>query len=177
MPTSALILTVAILFGVIASDIGRRAVTTRRLVRPLLIAGGAGAAYLSAFATSGSGLAGELAGAGTGALLGLLAASLMRVEHEKHSGTVFTNAGGGYLAIWIAAAAARLAFIYGSSHWFSADLASWMLTHHITTGALTDGLIMLALGMTVARTLSLAVRSQIAAGNGLGIAHLTGTAR
>jgi len=38
MPTSALILTVAILFGVIASDIGRRAVTTRRLVRPLLIA-------------------------------------------------------------------------------------------------------------------------------------------
>jgi hypothetical protein len=52
-----------------------------------------------------------------------------------------------------------------------------MLTHHITTGALTDGLIMLALGMTVARTLSLAVRSQIAAGNGLGIAHLTGTAR
>ena len=174
MPTSALILTVAILFGVIASDIGRRAVTTRRLVRPLLIAG---AAYLSAFATSGSGLAVELAGAGTGALLGLLAASLMRVEHEKHSGTVFTNAGGGYLAIWIAAAAARLAFIYGSSHWFSADLASWMLTHHITTGALTDGLIMLALGMTVARTLSLAVRSQIAAGNGLGIAHLTGTAR
>jgi hypothetical protein len=101
----------------------------------------------------------------------------MGVEHEKHSGTVFTNAGGGYLAIWVAAAAGRLTFIYGSSHWFSADLGSWMLTHHITTGALTDGLIMLALAMTVARTLSLAVRSQIAAGNGLGLANLAGSGR
>jgi hypothetical protein len=177
MPTSALILTIAILFGVVSADIGRRAITPRRLLRPLLIAAGAGAVYLTAFATSGAGLAVELAGAGAGALLGLLAASLMHVEHDHESKTVFTQAGGGYLAVWIAAAAARLAFIYGSNHWFSADLGRWMLSHHVTTGALTDGLILLALAMTTFRTLSLVVRSRAAANSGVGAASLADAGR
>jgi hypothetical protein len=166
MPTSALILTIAILFGVVSADIGRRAITPRRLLRPLLIAAGAGAVNLTAFATSGA-----------GALLGLLAASLMHVEHDHESKTVFTQAGGGYLAVWIAAAAARLAFIYGSNHWFSADLGRWMLSHHVTTGALTDGLILLALAMTTFRTLSLVVRSRAAANSGVGAASLADAGR
>ena len=169
MPTSALILTVAILFGVFASDMGRRAITTRRLVRPLIIAGVAGATYLAAFATSGAGLAIELAGAGVGAALGLLAASTMRIEHDGDSGTVFSTAGVSYLAIWIAAAAGRLAFIYCSSHWFSSDLGSWMLAHHVSTAALTNGLILLALAMTTARTLSIVVRSRAAASGRVGV--------
>ena len=64
--------------------------------------------------------------------------------------------------IWIAVATARLAFIYGSNHWFSANLGSWMLTHHVTADALTDTLIVMALAMTSARTLSLTVRSRLA---------------
>ena len=47
MPTNAIILTAAILFGVLVSDLGRRAITTHRLIRPLMIAAGAGAVYLS----------------------------------------------------------------------------------------------------------------------------------
>ena len=35
MPTSAIILSAAILLGVLSSDIGRRAITTHRLLRPL----------------------------------------------------------------------------------------------------------------------------------------------
>jgi hypothetical protein len=159
MPTSAIILSAAILIGVLISDLGRRAVTTRRLRRPLLVAGAAGATYLTAFATSGDGLALELAGAGAGALLGLLAASLMRVEHDPGSGGVFTRAGIGYALIWIAVVATRLAFIYGSGHWFSSSLDSWMLAHQITADALTNGLILMALAMTTARTLSLLARS------------------
>ena len=163
MPTSALILTAVILVGVLGSDLGRRAITAHRLIRPLIVAGVAGALYLTAFATSGDGLAIELAGAGTGVLLGLLAASLVRLEHEPATGTTFTRAGIGYALIWIVTATARLAFIYGSSHWFSASLDSWMFSHHITADALTDALIVMALAMTSARTLSLIVRSRLAA--------------
>jgi len=162
MPTSAIILTAAILFGVLCSDLGRRAITTHRLARPLLVAGGAGAVYLTALATSGAGLAIELAGAGIGALLGLLAASRMRIEHDPATGRASTRAGAGYALIWIAVAAARLAFIYGSQHWFSAALDSWMLAHHVSADALTDALIVMALAMTSARTFSLVVRARSA---------------
>ncbi len=93
MPTSALILTAVIIVGVFMSDLGRRTVTRRRLHRPLIIAGIVGATYLAALATSGAGLALELSAAGTGAVLGLLAASFMRVENDPDNGEVFTRAG------------------------------------------------------------------------------------
>jgi hypothetical protein len=160
MPTSALILTAVILAGVFLSDLGRRAVSRRRLHRPLIIAGIAGSMYLTALATSGAGLALELTAAGTGAVLGLLAASFMRVEHDAGNGEVFTWAGIGYACIWIATAAARLAFIYGSQHWFAGSLDSWMLAHHITADVLTDALVLEALAMTTARTISLYARSR-----------------
>jgi hypothetical protein len=160
MPTSALILSAAILAGVFLSDLGVRAVTTKRLIRPLVIAGVAGASYLTAFATSGSGLAIELTGAGVGAILGLLAATLMHVEHDRSRGHAVTRAGYGYALIWVVVVAARLAFIYGSSHWFAGSLGSWMSANHITVDALTDALILMALAMTTARTLSLVARSR-----------------
>ena len=168
MPTSALILTAVILTGVFLSDLGRRAVGGRRLRRPLIIAGIAGSMYLTAFATGGAGLALELAGAGMGAVLGLLAASFMHVEHDAKNGEVFTRAGVGYALIWIATAAARLAFIYGAQHWFSASLDSWMLAHHITPDVLTNALVLEALAMTTARTVSLFVRSRPGAARPLG---------
>jgi len=174
MPASALILTAAILVGVFMSDLGRRAITTHRLLRPLLIAGAAGSIYLAAFATSGAGLALELVGLGAGTMLGLLAAGLMRIEYDPTGGTAFTRAGAGYAVIWLAVAAARLAFIYGSNHWFSASLGSWMHTNQITTAALTDALILMALAMTTARTLSLATRSR-AATNGHRLNSRTGS--
>jgi hypothetical protein len=170
MPTSALILSAVILVGVLASDLGRRAVTRSRLRRPLLIAGIAGSMYLSAFATKGDGLAVELAGAAAGAVLGLIAGSLMRVEHDG-DGQAFTRAGASYVLIWVAVVATRLAFIYGSEHVFSASLGSWMVAHHVTTAALTNGLVLMALAMTVARTLSLIARARL--GESAGLGHAT----
>lgn len=160
MPTSAVILTAVILLGVIISDLGHRAVSAHRLRRPLIIAGIAGSMYLTAFATSGAGLLLELAGLSTGALLGIFAASFMRVERNPHNGQAFTRAGIGYVLVWVAAAATRLAFIYGSQHWFFASLDSWMFSHHITADVLTDALVLEALAMTCARTLSLLIRSR-----------------
>jgi hypothetical protein len=171
MPASALILSAVILVGVLTSDLGRRAVTRSRLRRPLLIAGIAGSMYLSAFATKGDALAVELAGAGAGAVLGLLAGSLMRVEHDG-DGQAFTRAGASYVLIWIAVVGTRLAFIYGSEHVFSASLGSWMVAHHVTTAALTNGLVLMALAMTVARTLSLIARARMGENGRVGHATL-----
>jgi hypothetical protein len=161
MPTSAIIVTAAILVSVLASDLGRRAITTHRLLRPLLISGGVGALYLTGFASSGTGLAIELAGAGTGVALGLLAGGLMRVERDPRDGSMFSRAGGGYALLWIVAAAARLAFIYGSENWFAGSLDSWMVAHQVSADALTNSLVLLALAMAIARTLSLLVRSRV----------------
>jgi hypothetical protein len=86
----------------------------------------------------------------------------MRVEPNKSDGQVITDTGIVYAATWIIVVGARLAFIYGTGHWFSASLDSWMFAHHVTAAALTDALVLMALAMTVARTLSLIVRSRIA---------------
>ena len=152
-----------ILAGVLFSDLGRRAITRSRLVRPLLIAAGAGALFLAAVATSGAGLTIEIAGTATGILLGLFAGSLMRIERSDVDGTVDTRTGAAYAVVWIVVIGARLAFIDGTSHWFNASLASWMHTNQITANALTDALILMALAMTVARTLSLLARARMSA--------------
>ncbi len=163
MPTSAIILSLAILAGVLLSDLGRKTITRHRLRRPLIIAGAAGATYLSALATSGTGLAIEIAGTAVGAILGLGAGALMRVQRDQRDGSILTEAGVGYALVWVIVIGARLAFIYGSGHWFAHPLGSWMHANAVTESALTDALVLMALAMTSARTLSLIVRSRGAA--------------
>ncbi len=59
--------------------------------------------------------------------------------------------------------AARSCFSIGAVHWFNHPLATWMANHQLTSAAITDTLIIMAVAMTLARTrtrtLSLAVRA------------------
>ena len=55
--------------------------------------------------------------------------------------------------------AARSCFSIGAVHWFNHSLATWMGNHQLTGAAITDTLIIMAVAMTLARTLSLAVRA------------------
>jgi hypothetical protein len=70
-----------------------------------------------------------------------------------------TRAGAAYAALWIAVIAARSCFSVGAVHWFNHPLATWMANHQVTTAAVTDTLIIMAVAMTLARTLSLAIRA------------------
>ena len=70
-----------------------------------------------------------------------------------------TRAGAAYAALWIAVIAARSCFSIGAVHWFNHPLATWMANHQVTGAAITDTLIIMAVAMTLARTLSLAVRA------------------
>ena len=115
--------------------------------------------FLEAIATHGTGLGLELAGGATGALLGLAAAGLMSVRREPTTGRPVSSAGAPYAALWITVITVRSLFSIGAEHWFNHSLLTWMASHQVTGAAITDTLIFMAVAMTLARTLSLAVRA------------------
>ncbi len=159
MLTNALIVNGLVLFAVLESDLGpARKLSRFRLLRPLLLSASIVPMFLQAIATQGTGLALEIGGGVAGVLLGLAAASLMTVRREPDTGRLVTRAGVAYAALWIAVIAARSCFSIGAVDWFNHPLATWMANHQVTGAAITDTLIIMALAMTLTRTLSLAVR-------------------
>ena len=160
MLTKALIVNGLVLFAVLEADLGpARKVSRFRLLRPLLLSASIVPMFLEAIATQGAGLALEIAGGVAGILLGLTAAGMMTVRREPATGRLVTRAGAAYAALWIAVIAARSFFSIGAVHWFSHPLATWMANHQVTGAAITDTLIIMAVAMTLARTIGLDFRA------------------
>lgn len=158
--TSALIVNAVVLVAVLEADLGaHRKIGRMRILRPLLLAGAIVPLYLKAFATHGAGLGLELVGAAAGLLAGIAAASLTRVYRSPENDKPVSRTGAAYAALWIGIVGARAAFSYGSVHWFNAPLGHWMGRHDVSVAAITDALILMAVGMLLARTIGLAVRA------------------
>jgi len=152
MPADIWIVNLLILAVVLLTDIGHRKVGWGRLVRPFVVALLIVPLFVKSPQLSGNGLLLEGVLLVLGALLGVVGAfSLMRMSRGE-DGEVFSNAGRGYAAFWVLVIGARLVFSYGAYHWYTSSLGHWMLTNHITTNGLTDGLIFLALAMAVMRS-------------------------
>jgi hypothetical protein len=60
------------------------------------------------------------------------------------------------LAVWILVIGARLLFTYGANHWYSHAIGQWLATNRVTVDALTDALILLAIGLVLARAVRFA---------------------
>ena len=163
MPTDVLIVNIAVLFAVLEADLGRRKISTFRILRPLLLAAGIIPLFIAHPATAGNGEILEIVLAGLGALLGVVAASgLMKVSFDGASQRCVSTAGAAYGAFWVVIIGARLLFTYGANHWYSTQLGHWMVTNGISVDSLTDALIFMAVAMAITRTLRLAVaRTQL----------------
>ena len=163
MPTDVLIVNIAVLFAVLEADLGRRKISTFRILRPLFLAAGIVPLFVAHPATTGNGEILEIALAGLGALLGVVAAGgLMKVGFDDASQQSVSTAGAAYWAFWVVIIGARLLFTYGANHWYQTQLGHWMVTNGVTVDALTDALIFMALAMAVTRTLRLALgRTQV----------------
>jgi hypothetical protein len=167
MLTNALIVNALVLFAVLEADLGpARKITRLRLLRPLVMSASIVPLFLQAIATHGTGLALEIGGGVAGVLLGLTAAGMMSIRRQPETGRLVTRAGAPYAALWVAVVAARSCFSIGAIHWFNHSLATWMTNHQVSGAAITDTLIIMAVAMTLARTLSLAVRASQFHGDG-----------
>jgi hypothetical protein len=154
---SILIVNLAVLLAVLGSDLGTRSIGRFRIARPLLVAFVIIPLFIERPATAGSGEALELALTGLGALLGTVASTrLMRLSYDSARVAVVSQAGAAYALFWCAFIGARLVFTYGANHWYANALVHWMSSNGISTDALTDGLIFMAIAMTVTRTIRLA---------------------
>ncbi|MBY8878931.1 hypothetical protein [Actinacidiphila acidipaludis] len=156
----AMVINATVLFAVLEADVGpHRKINAFRVLRPLLMAAAIVPIYLKAVTTHGTGLGLELTALLAGVATGLGAAALTRVYRSPRTGRPVSAAGFGYAALWIVVVAARSAFSYGSAHWFGPQLGHWMVRHSVTADAITDSLIIMAVAMTLTRTLALAGRA------------------
>jgi hypothetical protein len=175
---SVLIPNLAILATVLLTDYGTRKFSTGRLIRPFITAAVIIPFFFKGLATSGNGLLIEVAGIAVGLLLGVLAASLMRVFTDNATGRPMTTAGLPYALFWVVIVAARLYFAYGSQHVFSQQIGQWLYTSHITVAALTAALIFFSVAMLVGRTGALGARARLASARRTAApARLTATVR
>jgi hypothetical protein len=156
----AMLINVAVLFAVLEADLGpHRKIGAFRILRPLLLAGAIVPLFIKNPATQGAGLGLELTVGLAGILTGLGAVRLTHVYRSPRTGRPVSRTGFGYAALWITVIGARMAFSYGSEHWFSAQLGSWMARNSVTSDAITDALLLMAVAMTLTRTIGLAARA------------------
>ncbi|MCH0562982.1 MULTISPECIES: hypothetical protein [unclassified Streptomyces] len=158
--TQAVIINAAVLIAVLEADLGpHREIGRMRILRPLLTTAGIVPAFVRSPATHGSGLVLEIALAVVGLAVGLLAMNFTTVYRSPRTGKPVSRAGSAYAALWIGVVGARTAFSYGSVHWFGPQLGRWTADHRVTGEALADALLMMAVAMTLIRTIGLAARA------------------
>ncbi|SEG29039.1 hypothetical protein SAMN05216223_104212 [Actinacidiphila yanglinensis] len=158
--TQAMVINAAVLFAVLEADLGpHRKIGAFRILRPVLLSGAIVPLFVASPATHGDGLGLEVVAVVAGVVAGLCAAGLTHVYVSPRTGRPVSRTGVPYAALWVGVIGARAAFSYGSAHWFTTQLGNWMMHHQVTSDAITDSLLLMAVAMTLTRTLTLATQA------------------
>lgn len=132
--------------------------TTRTLVRPIVIVAIAVVSYLHGIPTAGNDLVLVAVLAAIGALIGIASGQtvMMRLDAD---GDVFVRAGWASAFFWVLGMGSRFAFIYWINHTGAASLATFSAHHSITSGeAWTAALLGMAVFEVLGRSAVLVIR-------------------
>ena len=170
--TEEMIVNGAVLVAVLYSDTGQaRKIGVVRILRPFAIAVAIIPLFMDRPVTHGTGLVLELVGIAAGLLCGFIATKLMDVYRSPETGKPVSRAATPYAILWVVVIASRAAFSYGADHWFSTQLTTWCVAHQVTSAAITDALIFMAIAMLLVRTITIGARAaRLPAASGLSAA-------
>lgn len=141
-------------------QIKEKPLTTKSLLRPMIIVGVAVANYFTSLPTAGNDLV-LIAALGTlGLLIGTAAGQATIVRHRSSDGAVTVRAGWLAGVLWVLGMGLRFAFLVWISHSGAAPLAHFSAAHSITAAAWTDALLAMAVAEVAGRTAVLAARRQ-----------------
>lgn len=147
----------SILTIVLATDLGRRRLTTWRLVRSLLAVVIVCGLFVHALPVRGNDLPMQLAGVGIGVLCGLVAAQFLPVSQDGDE--IVTRGGAAYAAVWVLFSGARVLFAYGAENWFAEDLVRFSMDNAISGQATyTNFFVFMALAAVLTRSAVLLLR-------------------
>jgi hypothetical protein len=139
-------------------QVKERELTTKTLVRPLVILAIAVVNYLHGIPTSGNDLVLVGALALLGGLIGV-ASGVTVIIRPTDDGRVRFRAGWASAIFWVLGMGSRFAFAYWSSHGGADSIARFSLHHSISSGeAWTVALLAMAIFEVVGRTLVMASR-------------------
>jgi hypothetical protein len=159
MSTTQWILSIALLAWALLRNLGTREVTRGTFLLPLVIVGVAASYFLVPLPTAGHDLDLVVAFGLVGMLLGLAAAGVTRLHHRD--GRLVATAGAGFAALWLVMIGGRIAFAEWANGAGSRAVAIFSRNHAITgADAWTAAFVVMALGMVLARTVTLAVRAR-----------------
>jgi hypothetical protein len=99
-----------------------------------------------------------------GVALGVVTMAFMTVSVDD-SGQAWTDTGVPYAALWVVVAALRLILIYGTEHWFTQAVGTFLVNNHISVDAFADSIIFLAIGPVVANRLAILLRVRLISGS------------
>ncbi|MGK4578824.1 hypothetical protein [Kitasatospora sp. HPMI-4] len=147
-----LVVSGTVLVVILASDLGRRRITTMRLIRPLIAVAVVMVLFFHTPKLDGNDLSLQLVGVGIGVILGLTAGAMLPA-HRDSSGQVYTRAGVLYALFWLVMSAARVLFVYGIEHWYTADIIKFAVKYRISgPEVFSNSLVLMALATVLART-------------------------
>ncbi|MGI8712408.1 MAG: hypothetical protein ACR2NR_04350 [Solirubrobacteraceae bacterium] len=142
----------------VLTQIKERKLTTRTLIRPLVIVAIAAVNYLTGIPTAGNDLVLISILALTGGLIGVASGQTV-IMRRNADGAVLSRSGWVSAFFWVLGMGSRFAFIYWISHSGAASLATFSTQHQITgSQAWTTALLAMAVFEVAGRSIVQALR-------------------